>query len=42
MPDIARLLGVSVDMAKVVVKPLVGSDLRIEGIKRGAKYFLND
>lgn len=39
--DIAQLLGVSVDMAKVVVKPLVGSRLRIEGIKRGARYFLN-
>jgi len=40
--DIARLLGVSVDMAKVVVKPMLGNELRIDGIKRGAKYFLND
>jgi hypothetical protein len=42
MTDIARLLGVSVDMAKVVVRPLVGDKLRIEGVKRGAKYYLND
>jgi hypothetical protein len=42
IPDIAKLLGVSIDMAKVVVKPLVGPKLRIEGIKRGAKYYLND
>lgn len=40
--DIAQALGVSIDLAKVVVKPLVGPDFRIEGIKRGAKYFLND
>jgi hypothetical protein len=42
IPDIAKLLGVSIDMAKVVVKPLVGKSLRIEGIKRGARYFLQD
>jgi hypothetical protein len=42
IPDIAKLLGVSVDMAKVVVRPLVGGKLRIEGVKRGAKYYLND
>ena len=42
MTDIAKLLGVSVDMAKVVVRPLVGDTLRIEGVKRGAKYYLND
>lgn len=41
-PDIAKLLGVSVDMAKVVIRPLVGKELRIEGVKRGARYFLND
>jgi hypothetical protein len=40
--DIARLLGVSVGMAKVVVKPMVGNEFRIDGVKRGAKYFLND
>ena len=38
--DIAHALGISIDLAKVVVKPLVGSDLRIKGIKKGAKYFL--
>jgi hypothetical protein len=37
--DIARLLGVSKEMAQVVVRPLVGSRLRIEGIKRGARYY---
>lgn len=42
VPDIAKLLGVSIDMAKVVVRPLVGDKLRIEGVKRGAKYYLND
>ncbi len=42
IPDIANLLGVSVDMAKVIVRPLVGDKLRIEGIKRGARYYLND
>ena len=42
VPDIARLLGISIDMAKVVVRPLVGTRLRIEGIKRGARYYLND
>lgn len=42
IPDIARLLGVSVDMAKVIVRPLIGDKLRIEGIKRGARYYLND
>jgi len=42
IPDIAKLLGVSVDMAKVVVRPLVGDKLRIEGATRGAKYYIND
>ncbi len=41
IPDIANLLGVSIDMAKVIVRPLVEvGKLRIEGVKRGAKYFL--
>jgi hypothetical protein len=39
MTDIAKLLGVSVDVAKVVVYPLVGPQLRVEGVKRGARYF---
>src|SRR6185312_10190626 len=38
MVDIAKLLGVSVDMAKVVVRPLVGSQLQVRGVKRGARY----
>jgi len=37
--DIANLLGVSVDMAKLIVKPLVGTHLRLEGAARGARYF---
>ena len=43
VPDIANLLGVSIDMAKVIVRPLVDDGkLRIEGVKRGAKYYIND
>src|SRR2546428_9077659 len=38
MGDIAELLGVSVDMAKVIVYLLVGRELRTEGVKRGARY----
>lgn len=37
--DIASLLGVSVDVAKVVVHPLVGSALRTEGVRKGTRYF---
>jgi len=37
--DIASLLGVSCEVAKVVVHPLVGSTLRTEGVSRGTKYF---
>jgi len=37
--DIASLLGVSVDVAKVVVHPLVGSSLRTEGTRRSTRYF---
>lgn len=37
--DIANLLGVSVDMAKLIVKPLVGSQVRLEGAARGARYY---
>jgi hypothetical protein len=37
--DIAELLGVSVDMAKLVVRPLVGGHLELKGIKRGARYY---
>ncbi|MEJ2435011.1 MAG: hypothetical protein P8Y53_18315 [Pseudolabrys sp.] len=37
--DIANLLGVSVDMAKLIVKPLLGHRVRLEGAARGARYF---
>jgi hypothetical protein len=37
--DIASLLGVSTDVAKVVVHPLVGTHLRTEGSRRGTRYF---
>ncbi|WP_447976758.1 hypothetical protein [Candidatus Nitrospira bockiana] len=37
--DIASLLGVSIDVAKVVVHPLVGPQLRTEGVRRGTRYF---
>jgi len=37
--DIAKLLGVSVDMAKLIVKPLVGRRVRLEGAARGARYY---
>ena len=40
VPDIASLLGVSIEMAKLVVRPLVGEHLEVRGIKRGAKYYL--
>jgi hypothetical protein len=39
---IASLLGVSVDIAKVVVRPLVGHELRATGKKRGTKYLLGE
>ena len=36
--DIAKAVGVSTDLAKVVVRPLVAEDkLRVQGVKRGAK-----
>ena len=37
--DIATLLGVSVDVAKVVVHPLVNKSLRTEGARKGTRYF---
>lgn len=40
--DIAQLLGVSTDMAKLIVKPLVGKELRTEGTRRGTRYFPGD
>lgn len=37
--DIAELLGISKEMAKLVVRPLVGEHIEVKGIKRGAKYY---
>ncbi len=37
--DIARLLGVSVDMAKLVIRPLVGHELKSLGVKKGTRYY---
>ena len=37
--DIARLLGVTVDVAKVIVAPLVGESIEVRGIKRAARYY---
>ena len=39
MEEIAEILKVNVKMAQVLVTPLVGSTLRVEGKTRGAKYF---
>jgi hypothetical protein len=37
--DLASLMGVSVEVAKLVVHPLVGKSLRTEGTKKGTRYF---
>ena len=37
--DIATLLGVSTDVAKVVVHPLIGRSLRTEGARKGTRYY---
>ncbi|MFD7320597.1 hypothetical protein ACFV9D_05820 [Streptomyces sp. NPDC059875] len=39
--DIATALGVSTDLARLVVRPLVGNGLRTEGQRRGMRYFLD-
>jgi hypothetical protein len=39
MEEIAEILKVNVKMAQVIVMPLVGSTLRVEGKTRGARYF---
>lgn len=39
--DVASLLGVSIEVAKVVVHPLVGAALRTEGVRKGTRYFTN-
>lgn len=38
--DLAKLLGVSTDIAKLVVKPLVGQKLEVKGATRAARYYL--
>jgi hypothetical protein len=40
MNEIAELLKINVKMAQVVVHPLVEKELRVEGARRGARYFL--
>jgi hypothetical protein len=41
--DIAELLGVSVEMAKLVVRPLVAEgQLEVRGVKRGARYVIKE
>ena len=37
--DIAQLLGISVDMAKVVVGPMIGAEFDVRGKTRGARYY---
>lgn len=37
--DIASLLGISIEIAQVLVRPLVGTELRTEGQRKGTKYF---
>lgn len=37
--DIASLLGVSTNVAKVIVHPLVGKVLRTKGTRRGTRYY---
>jgi hypothetical protein len=41
MNEIADLLGVNVRMAQLVVRPLVGNGLRVDGTRRGAKYYID-
>jgi hypothetical protein len=40
MTDIARLLGVSPNLARVIVQPLLGKHLDRQGERRGTRYFL--
>jgi hypothetical protein len=40
MNEISELLKINVKMAQVVVHPLLGNELRVEGARRGARYFL--
>jgi predicted nucleotide-binding protein len=37
--DIARVLGINVDLAKLIVRPMVGLQLETKGETRGKRYF---
>lgn len=41
MQEIADIMRVNIKMAQMIVTPLVGSALKTEGQRRGAKYFIN-
>lgn len=40
MQEIADVLGINVKMGQIIVFPMLGKKLRVEGKTRGAKYFL--
>jgi len=40
--DIAKAVGITTDLAKVVVRPMIGEGLRTTGERRGTKYFANE
>jgi predicted nucleotide-binding protein len=42
MNQIAEILGIEVKTAQVLVSKMVGSTLRVEGQRRGARYFLTE
>lgn len=39
MNQIAELLRVQVNTAQIIVAPMVGTDIRVEGKRRGSRYF---
>ena len=39
MNDIAKLLGISTDMAKLVVRQIVGKEIESKGSTRATRYF---
>jgi hypothetical protein len=42
MNQIAEILGIEVMTAQVLVGKLLGSTLRVEGQRRGARYYVKD
>jgi len=38
--DVAQLLGISVEMAKLVIRPMVNQELEMRGNTRAARYYL--